>query len=139
MEIDKNTGRSHLEETVSIASSMSAYTPDKVRTADGDRYASSADHWLVREGDDQRAATFVVGGPGGDQPDGVTFSGNQVGYSFDLDLAPRETQIVMHFVALDRTVDGAVATAEDTCVAQGRRAAWPQPIGTCGHRELPGR
>lgn len=119
LEIYKNTGGHRLEETVTVNSSMSDYTPDRLRTADGDAVASPADHWLVRDGDGQRAVSFVLGGPGGDQPETVTFSGSQVGYGFDLDLAPHETQIVMHFVALDRSLARAIDGADDLAALKG--------------------
>jgi Ca2+-binding RTX toxin-like protein len=115
LEILRNTGTSEVTRTVTISSNLQASTANLVRTSDGNRAFSAADSWLVRDDtrDPGAAVTFVTGDGRGQGPVSAEHgSFGSVSYSYELDLEPGETQIVMHFLALNRTGARGIADAK---------------------------
>ncbi|MEZ6132743.1 MAG: CARDB domain-containing protein [Planctomycetaceae bacterium] len=114
LEIYTNTGVSTVARTVNINSNLGSDGGESILgTSSGDFVVDSSDRWSVSDdgsfGDP--AVGFVVAGIGAPSVSPTTFtrSGDQVNYSFDLSLAPGETQILMSFGVQD--FDGAAALA----------------------------
>lgn len=122
LDIYRNTGSSALSQSVAINSSLQSTETDAVRTSSGNRSFDGLDSWLVRDGapnDDQVLSFVTAGSKGGDGPLSASDQFGYVSYNYQLDLRPGETQIVMHYVALDRSVSAAVETARDLAAPKG--------------------
>ncbi|MAE66557.1 MAG: hypothetical protein CMJ18_19990 [Phycisphaeraceae bacterium] len=96
LEIVSNVSSAPLEYTAAVRSEMDRYST-LTTTSDGDSTFDADDDWLIIGRFSSRAAAQVVRGPGGRPPDGTTLNGSYITFSYDLALAPGETQIVMHF------------------------------------------
>lgn len=121
LEVYRNTGSTDLSETVTISSSLQSSDTDAVRTSSGNQTFDAMDTWLVRDGapNTDQVLSFVAGGANGE---GLVSAYDQFGgvsYSYQLDLQPGETKIIMHYVALDGTVGRAVDTARDLASPDG--------------------
>jgi hypothetical protein len=112
LEIVHNPGTSTISYTVPIYTNLGSDGNEPYRmTSSGDATVTTADNWVVT--DDTAAGgtsgppnaptsdpvvTHVVAGEGGDlRPASFVYTGGQINYSYNLTLAPGETQIVMHF------------------------------------------
>jgi len=112
-DIYENTGSIDATRSVSISSSMSDFVPQAIRTSKPDGVFDAQDQWLVREPGTagQKVASFVVAGRNGDGPSFASASFGSVSYTYNLQLEPGETKVVLHYLALDRTVSRAADTA----------------------------
>lgn len=120
LEIFTNTGGTATTESFTISSRLQS-TPTVTRTSDGDTSFSIADDWLVQDtpGDTRAAVTHVLGGAYGIDPVSTYNSFGSVNYEYEFDLAPGETKIIMHFVALDANPVQGMAQARSLSALRG--------------------
>lgn len=121
LEIFTNTGTTTVTKSVQLSSSLNSYSPDVIRTSDGDNQLSTADNWIVRDNttDTHAAVTHVVSGQSGVDPSSVSLSSYYLSYNFDLTLKPGETKIIMHYLALDASASAGVSQANSLTALKG--------------------
>ena len=115
LEVVTNTGSTPESRTIAI----NTFGPDgsAVATSSNDLITSPADNWIVVDdfnptGTDE-AVAVIVGNEGGQDPDTFQSFFGSLNYSFNLELEPGETKIVMHFGVQDSIQSGAIASAQD--------------------------
>lgn len=119
LEVVTNTTDSTAFHTVAINTNLGSDSGTVfVRTQNGlDQTFTPADDWIVTDDGDATGdptVLHVVSGAGGVDPTSVSTNApgdDDVGYSYDLTLAPGETQIVMHFGAQSGDRQQALAKA----------------------------
>ncbi|MBC6419310.1 MAG: DUF1194 domain-containing protein, partial [Prochloron sp. SP5CPC1] len=96
-----------------------------VATSSGDQFFSIIDNWIItddgQDGSQDPVLLHVIAGEGGTRPEVVAFADetfqegalDEIVYEYGLELAPGETQIVMHFLAQN----GNRETAQEKAVA----------------------
>lgn len=114
LEIITNTSASTVSYTVPIYTNLGSDGNEPfVRTSSGDSTTTPDDNWLITDdssagsGGGDPVVTHVVAGDGGRiRPATFVKSSGAVNYSYNLTLAPGETQIVMHFAsqAINQTI-----------------------------------
>jgi hypothetical protein len=119
LEIVTNDETSATSIYIPIQSHLTGHS-ETVQTSDGDISVEVSDQWLITN--DTEAATpplaQVLFGSGGYRPSyvysrqGNEFNRSEIEQLYRLDLEPGETKIVMHFMAFDPTVAGAVTKAD---------------------------
>lgn len=102
LEIVTNASDSPAAYTVRIESNLgSDLETVVVGTSDGNTVFGTSDTWIVTDdgdgGGDLPVAHVIAGTAAGHAPDSVSLNGDTLSYAYSLDLAPYETQIVMHF------------------------------------------
>ncbi len=108
LEIYTNTGDTPTSHTVRIESDLREMLI--YATSSGDTVFSTADEWIVAtQWGDRPAVGIVTAGAGAMHPSSVAANNDTLRHEYTLNLAPGETQIVMHFAVQD--VDPAAAQA----------------------------
>ncbi|MCA9170490.1 MAG: pre-peptidase C-terminal domain-containing protein, partial [Planctomycetales bacterium] len=115
LETVTNTTTSQLTFTFSIASNFGSDGETiVVTTSSGDNQLAAGDIWIVT--DDQNsggdpALAHVLSGPDSNSIPTVSISGDQLTATYQLTLAPGETQVVMHFASQNFERANVTATA----------------------------
>lgn len=114
LEIFTNEGTTATSTSFTISSNLTESSPDRIRTSDGDDAFNTGDDWIVWDSTtgSERAVAHVVAGDHLDGPSAVTTSYRTVSYTYDVELAPGETKVFMHFVALGKNASKAADTAK---------------------------
>ena len=101
LEIITNTGTTATTHTVTLSTNLgSDSSTTVVGTSSGDQVFGTNDRWIVtddNDGTNDPAVVHYIRGGVGMAPSTVSQSGDQVSYSFNLNLNPGETKIIMHF------------------------------------------
>ena len=123
LEVVTNTGSTSFYYTVNLSTDLGSNgNTEVVQTSDGDKSLTPDDNWLITDdtydpyeyglGADRPTMLQVLAGAGGYRPSYVSAAtGNdRVSLGYNLELAPGETKIVMHFAA--QSSDQAIALAK---------------------------
>ena len=119
LEVITNTSGATVNYTVPIRTNLGSDGSERfITTSSGDATVSVADNWLITDdsnpgtsGGDPVVTHVLAGTDGRIRPATFTRSGENVNYSYNLSLAPGQTQIVMHFASQAANQPTAVARA----------------------------
>ncbi len=132
LEIVTNTTAAPVTRTVTINTNLGSDGGEQfVSTSSGDSFFTIDDNWLVTDdsaGFNDPVVTHVIAGDGALRPASASRSFDQVSYSYNLELAPGETKIVMHFAAQNSVRTTAVDQAATLAALQGHALDFVSPI-----------
>jgi Ca2+-binding RTX toxin-like protein len=117
LEIITNTSSSTVNYTVNLDTNLGSDSETVVvNTSSGDNLFNTDDTWLVTDdvdaGSDPTLLHIIAGG-GGIFPNTASQNSDNINFSYNLTLAPGETQIIMHFAAQSSDQATALARATD--------------------------
>ncbi|MFT5526780.1 MAG: hypothetical protein ACI9HK_004760, partial [Pirellulaceae bacterium] len=119
LEIVSNPGTTAASYTVAISTNLGSGSSTNIAgTSSGDTAFSLADDWIVTDDSNENGGDpvilHVIDGAGGIEPNTAIFNSNgAINYSYVLNLAPGETQIVMHFGAQNASYAAALQKGTD--------------------------
>lgn len=120
LEIVTNNGASSVDYPLRIQSNLGSDGSTVVAgTSSGDTVFDANDQWVVTDdvdAADDPTMLHVIAGAGALTPASAGLSMDDLGFSYDLSLAPGETQVVMHFAA--QNADQATALALGPLLAE---------------------
>ncbi len=103
LEIVTNTGATAANYSVDVFTNLGSDNGTAlVGTSSGDAFFNAEDNWIVtddQDGANDPSMTHVIAGGGPVRPSAASSNGDNINFTYQLQLAPGETQIVMHFAA----------------------------------------
>ena len=118
LEIVTNTGSSTADFTVSLDTNLGSDSETfVVDTASGDTFFNTDDNWIVTDDFDNGGdptMLHIIAGEGGEiRPNAASLNFDDINFAYNLNLAPGETQIIIHFAAQNTDQANALAKAPE--------------------------
>lgn len=115
LEIVTNTTATAQDYTVSLYSNLGSDSQTNlIATSSGDTAFDTNDDWIVTDDIDGQwdpTLLHIIAGPGGQRPSSASLSGDDLRYSYNLNLAPGQTRVVLHFASQNQDQATAIAKA----------------------------